>query len=79
MGDSGKPASNGISSTLDALLTLDEVCAVLKLDRTTIYQMTYRKQIPYYKIANRLRFRLSEILEWIANHRVASAESRGGR
>lgn len=66
-------------ASVEMLLTVDEVCAVLKLDRTTIYQMTYRKQIPHYKIANRLRFKLSEILVWISSRRVAVAERGGNR
>jgi len=55
----------------DSLLTIDELCALLKLEPQTIYQLTYRGKIPHYKIANRLRFRLSEILEWIEKHKVA--------
>jgi excisionase family DNA binding protein len=55
----------------DSLLTIDELCGLLKLEPQTIYQLTYRGKIPHYKIANRLRFRLSEILEWIEKHKVA--------
>jgi len=55
----------------DSLLTIDELCGLLKLEPQTIYQLTYRGKIPHYKIANRLRFRLSEIVEWIEKHKVA--------
>jgi len=58
------------STQVDALLTIDEVCALLKLEPQTIYQLTYRGKIPHFKIANRLRFRLSEIVEWIEKHKV---------
>ena len=54
----------------DSLLTIDELCGLLKLEPQTIYQLTYRGKIPHYKIANRLRFRLSEIVEWIEKHKV---------
>jgi excisionase family DNA binding protein len=55
---------------IDPLLTMDELCDVLKVEPATIYQMTYRGKIPHYKIANRLRFRQSEILAWIDEQRV---------
>ena len=54
----------------DSLLTIDELCGLLKLEPQTIYQLTYRGKIPHYKIANRLRFRLSEIVERIEKHKV---------
>ncbi|HWP23120.1 MAG TPA: helix-turn-helix domain-containing protein [Candidatus Binatia bacterium] len=59
------------STQTDSLLTIDELCGLLKLEPQTIYQLTYRGKIPHYKIANRLRFRLSEIVEWIEKHKVA--------
>jgi excisionase family DNA binding protein len=54
----------------DPLLSLDELCAFLKVQPSTVYQFTYRGRIPHFKIANRLRFRLSEVLAWIEEHRV---------
>ena len=56
-------------SQIDPLLTIHEVGALLKLEPQSIYQLTYRGKIPHYKIANRLRFRLSEIAEWIEKQR----------
>jgi excisionase family DNA binding protein len=63
-----KVANQG--AQIDPLLTIDEVCALLKLEPQTIYQLTYRGKIPHFKIANRLRFRLSEIVDWIEKHKV---------
>jgi excisionase family DNA binding protein len=61
------------SAQIDPLLTIDEVCALLKLEPQTIYQLTYRGRIPHFKIANRLRFKLSEIVEWIEKHKIAKS------
>jgi len=61
------------SAQIDPLLTIDEVCALLKLEPQTIYQLTSRGRIPHFKIANRLRFKLSEIVEWIEKHKVAKS------
>jgi excisionase family DNA binding protein len=58
------------SAEIEPLLTIDEVCALLKIKPQAIYQLTYRGKIPHFKIANRLRFRLSEIVEWIDAHKV---------
>jgi excisionase family DNA binding protein len=55
---------------IDPLLTVDELCDLLKVEPKTIYQLTYRGKIPHYKITNRLRFRQSEILSWIEEQRV---------
>ncbi len=68
--NSANKVSN-LGTQIDSLLTIDEVCGLLKLEPQTIYQLTYRGKIPHYKIANRLRFRLSEIVEWIEKHKVA--------
>ncbi len=64
---------------IDPLLTIDDVCALLKLEPQTIYQLTYRGRIPHFKIANRLRFRLSEIADWIEKHKVAKASEENFR
>jgi excisionase family DNA binding protein len=63
----------------DPFLTLDELCEFLKIEPATVYQLTYRGKIPHYKIANRLRFRLSEILSWIEEHRVRKTLDPGPR
>ena len=58
------------NAQIEPLLTIDEVCALLKIKPQAIYQLTYRGKIPHFKIANRLRFRLSEIVEWIDGQKV---------
>jgi excisionase family DNA binding protein len=66
----GKKLSHENTVPTDPLLTVDELCDLLKVEAATIYQLTYRGKIPHYKIANKLRFRASEILSWIEEHRV---------
>jgi len=57
-------------AAIDPLLTIDDLCDLLKVEPATIYQLTYKGKVPHYKIANRLRFRQSEILSWIDDQRV---------
>jgi excisionase family DNA binding protein len=63
----------------DVLLNVGEVCRLLRVPAATIYQLTHRGRIPHFKIANRLRFRRSEILDWIEERRVRRRESEGER
>src|SRR5262249_9985023 len=60
-------------ASVDPLLTIEELCDLLKVEHKTIYQLTYRGKIPHYKITNRLRFRQSEILSWIEEQRVTKS------
>ena len=47
------------------LLTIDQLCELLKLKKSYIYDLTYRKRIPYKRIGRFLRFDPEEIKEWI--------------
>jgi excisionase family DNA binding protein len=62
--------AGGVHREADPLLSVRELCAVLGVPPATIYQLTHRGRIPHFKIANRLRFRQSEILAWIEARRV---------
>lgn len=52
------------------LLDVPEVCELLKIKRSHLYSLTSRQVIPHVKIHGLLRFRLSAILEWIAEQEV---------
>ncbi len=54
----------------DRLLTVPEVCELLKIKRSHLYSLTSRQVIPHVKIHGLLRFRLSAIEEWIAEQEV---------
>ena len=60
----------------EPLLGVKEVCELLRVPPGTIYQLTHRGRIPHFKIANRLRFRRSEVLAWIEAHRGRRPEKR---
>lgn len=59
----------------EALLSVADVCELLRVPAATIYQLTHRGRIPHFKIAARLRFRRSEILDWIEERRVRTRGS----
>jgi excisionase family DNA binding protein len=53
----------------DRLLTAREVAAVLGFAAGTIVDWAEAGRIPHFKIGKALRFRESEILEWIEEQR----------
>jgi excisionase family DNA binding protein len=64
---------------IEPLLTIHDLCDLLKVEPAPIYQLTYKGKLPHYKIANRLRFRQSEILAWIDEQRVNKSFRLGQR
>jgi excisionase family DNA binding protein len=52
---------------MEILLTVKELAAALKLTEQTIQRYVLRKEIPYRKIMRAVRFRPSEINQWIDN------------
>jgi excisionase family DNA binding protein len=57
------------------LINLEELTAFMPHhpSRHTIYQLTHKKQIPFYKIGKKLLFSKSEILNWLKNERLFKA------
>ena len=55
---------------VEELLTIDELCKILKVKKSYIYNLTYSNQIPFYKLGNLLRFKFSEIESWLNRQKV---------
>ena len=51
------------------ILTVDDVCKILGLKRGSVYNLTHRQGIPYYKRGQRIYFDRNEIDEWIRTDR----------
>ena len=63
---------------MKSLLTVDEAAAFLKIKRTTLYTWAYRQQIPSQKVGRALRFRQSELEEWLnSQSRPATGHGNG--
>ena len=50
---------------MNELITVDELCRLLKLKKSRVYYLTHIEQIPHYKIGQNLRFDPREIEEWL--------------
>jgi excisionase family DNA binding protein len=49
----------------DALLTVPEVAALLRLTRKGIYALVEGRKIPFIKVSNRVRFRRGDVEAWL--------------
>ena len=61
---------------LDRLLTIQEICELLKVKKTYIYWLTHQKKIPYIKMQGHLRFRQSDIDDWLISQEVRDANTK---
>ena len=51
-------------------MTIDDLCEQLKMKKSTVYQMTCAKKIPYIKLGGLLRFDQKQIDAWLAEKSV---------
>ena len=57
------------------VLTLEEVCLLTGLAKSTVYKMTANRTIPYYRDGNagkHIYFRKDEVEDWLTRNRVSS-------
>jgi excisionase family DNA binding protein len=52
------------------LKTISEIADTLRLKPSTIYHMTARKEIPFYKIGSRVLFDPDKVEEWLQSKAV---------
>jgi len=62
------------ASTDDELLTIGEVAKWYRCSKKFIYALVERREIPFYKISNQLRFSRLELTTWLRKHWVAILE-----
>lgn len=54
------------------VLDLEEAITYTGCARSTLYRLTSSKEIPHYKLGQALRFKKSELDEWLTRTRVAT-------
>ena len=50
---------------MEKLLKIEEICDLLQVSRSTVYEWTHMEKIPHYKLPKGIRFRMSEISLWV--------------
>lgn len=52
------------------ILNVEQVCRLLNMKRSTLYQKTHKSEIPFSKKGKALYFNRTEIYNWIAEGRI---------
>ena len=52
---------------MEELMTIEELSDFLKISKSGIYNLIYRKKIPHVKIGQRVRFQRKTIEKWLEN------------
>ena len=69
---SGRRETMSVEVKLEKLLTVQDICELLKVPRSYVYYLTHKNEIPHFKINGHLRFRQSRIEEWLESQEVRS-------
>ena len=55
------------SKEVDRVLDVNELAAMLNLDKHIIYAKCGSGEIPFFKIGNKYKFKKSEVMNWLKN------------
>lgn len=66
-------ATSAASDYPDLMIT-KEVAALLRIPIKSVYDLVDMRRIPFIRLGRSLRFMRSDVLAWIAKHRVPSLE-----
>jgi excisionase family DNA binding protein len=58
---------------MEAYLTVEEAAVYLKFTEQTIRRWVLNREIPFCKVKNSIRFRISEIDKWVDNGGIPAA------
>ena len=61
-----------IETTPERLLTVQEMCELLKVPKSYVHCLTHSKSVPHFRIDGHLRFKQSHIKEWLESQEVRS-------
>jgi len=59
---------------LDRYIGIEELSGFLGVKKRTAYHLVETMQIPHYRIGRLIRFKLSEVEEWMASKKIEPAE-----
>jgi excisionase family DNA binding protein len=67
----GSPAvRRGLDSGPPPLMTAQEVAELLRVPRSTVYELARNRRIPFLKVGRRTLFAQQTLLDWIAAQTV---------
>lgn len=59
---------------LKEIINIKEACELTDLARPTIYGLVSKREIPFFKQGQKLRFKRSELIAWIESGRVMTRD-----
>lgn len=59
-----------MKNEIENMMGIHELTRYLHVRASTIYSWTHCRQIPYYKVGRLVKFRKSEIDEWLERRKV---------
>jgi PTS system nitrogen regulatory IIA component len=63
---------------VEQYLTVKEVAEMVRLTVQTIRRYTWKNEIPHHKINRAVRYKKSEVEQWVEKRVAASAKGQGG-
>lgn len=60
---------------MEDLLTYDQVAEKFQIKKNTLVSWVRHRKIPFYRVGKAIRFKVSELQEWLANRAVAARYS----
>jgi excisionase family DNA binding protein len=60
---------------MNALMTPTQVCQKLNLKLSYLYWLTHKKEIPFIKIGNHIRFDEADIVNWLEQRKRNGGEA----
>jgi excisionase family DNA binding protein len=61
---------------VDKLLTAPELCDLLRVKMTYVYWLTHQRKIPFIKMQGHLRFRKSDIDNWLKSQEIRNVHTQ---
>ena len=55
-------------------ITVKEFCEIYKFKSSKAYALVQKEQVPHYRIDKLIRFKLSEVEEWMESNKVDPIE-----
>ena len=60
---------------MEKLLTIEQLSEIIQVSKSTIYHWTHTEFIPHYKFPKGLRFKVSEVENWIKRKQCKGRDS----
>lgn len=68
--------NNLMNSDLSTInfLTTEELARLLSISKTSVYRLISNRSIPFYKIRHNIRFKKSDVLDYLENNCIKSID-----